>query len=86
MCICAAICAALCYLDNTRETQRIQRFTQLIVDYSDRAQRGDPVQTVSDLVAAIDYEAWLHDVSHNEQSAERRVANVFDLLAWMKRL
>ncbi|TPW16919.1 MAG: ATP-dependent DNA helicase Rep [Halothiobacillaceae bacterium] len=34
----------------------------------------------------MDYEAWLRDISTTERAAERRINNVFELIAWMQRI
>ena len=69
-----------------RALTRLHRFTEWLVDISDRAQRGDPVAVVNDLIREIDYEVWLNDTSKDLATAERRMANVYELVTWMKRL
>ena len=69
-----------------RALGRLRRFTEWLVDIGDRARRGDPVSAVRDLVREIDYEAWLNDSSADLRAAERRMENVYELLAWLGRM
>jgi ATP-dependent DNA helicase Rep len=69
-----------------RALGRLQRFTEWLVDIGDRARRGDPVAAARDLVREIDYEAWLNDSSADLRAAERRMENVYELLAWLGRM
>jgi ATP-dependent DNA helicase Rep len=41
---------------------------------------------VKDLVREIDYEAWLKDTYSSLKAAERRMANVWELVTWLQRL
>jgi len=66
--------------------ERLQRFTHWLVDRGDLAQRGDPVALVREVVAEIDYDAWLKDQSNDLKTAERRMANVQELLTWLQTL
>ena len=65
---------------------RLQQFVELITDLGDRGQRGDPIAAVKDLLQRINYEAWLADNSSSEKTAERRMGNVWELVAWMQRV
>ncbi|MDH5784197.1 MAG: ATP-binding domain-containing protein, partial [Chromatiales bacterium] len=69
-----------------RAMERLGRFVHWIVDIGDRARRGDPVAAARDLVRDIDYLTWLNDTSKDLKQAERRMENVEELLAWLKRM
>jgi ATP-dependent DNA helicase Rep len=69
-----------------RAATRLEQFTRWLVELGDRGQRGDPIAAVHDLIADADYEQWLRDTSKDEKSAERRMANVRELVAWMQRV
>lgn len=71
---------------NEKGVQRVRRFTQLLVETGDRAQRGDPIAVVKDLIRDINYEAWLNDSSRDLKQAEKRMANVWELVLWLQRL
>ena len=65
---------------------RLQHFAEMIVDLGDRGERGDPIAAVKDLIQKINYEAWLNDNSSSDKTAERRMGNVWELVAWMQRV
>jgi len=69
-----------------RAATRLEQFAQWLVDLGDRGQRGDPVAAVRDMIAGANYEQWLRDNSKDEKSAERRMANVWELVTWMQRV
>jgi ATP-dependent DNA helicase Rep len=69
-----------------RALQRLRQFTQWLVEVSDRAERGDPIATVKDMLREINYEAWLNDTCKDLKQAEKKMANVYELIAWMQRL
>ncbi len=71
---------------NEKRVQRVRRFTQWLVEMGDRAQRGDPIAAVKDLIRDINYEAWLNDSSRDLKQAEKRMANVWELVLWLQRL
>jgi len=69
-----------------RAAARLEQFAQWLVELGDRGRRGDPVAAVRDLIAGANYEIWLRDTSRDEKTAERRSANVWELVAWMQRI
>lgn len=69
-----------------RALQRLRRFTEWVVDISDRAHRGDPVAAARDVLKEIHYEEWLKDQANDPKTAERRLVNVNELLAWLQRM
>ncbi len=71
---------------NEKGVQRIRHFTQWLVDVGDRAQRGDPIDAAKDIIKETNYEAWLNDSSKDIKQAEKRMANVWELITWMQRM
>ncbi len=69
-----------------RAMSRLQRFSEWLVDIGDRAKRCDPIEVLNDMIREINYEAWLDDSSKDLKQAEKRMANVQEMVAWMKRL
>ncbi len=69
-----------------RAVARLRHFTQWLVDISDRAQRGDAVAVVREMIQSINYETWLLDTCKDPKTAERRMENVHELVAWLQRL
>lgn len=66
--------------------QRLRHFCQRLVDVAASVRQGDTFQAISEFIEAIDYQAWLRDISSSEQQAERRMANVQELIDWLKKL
>ncbi len=69
-----------------RPLARLRRFTGWLEAIGQRARHADPIQLVEELLREIDYEAWLEQSSKDPKQAEKRMANVQELIAWMKRL
>ena len=69
-----------------RAVSRLRHFTHWVVDVSDRAQRGDAVAVVREMIQSINYETWLQDTCKDLKTAERRMENVHELVAWLQRL
>jgi ATP-dependent DNA helicase Rep len=71
---------------NERGVERLRRFAEWIVDIEDRAKRGNAIDAVRDLIREIDYETWLNDTCKDLKAAEKRMANVWELVDWLKRM
>ncbi|MFZ5593521.1 MAG: DNA helicase Rep [Pseudomonadota bacterium] len=69
-----------------RAVEKLRRFSEWLADIGDRAQRGDPIAAVKDMIQAIDYETWLKDTCKDLKTAERRMENVNELIAWLERV
>ena len=65
---------------------RLRRFGEWIVAQGDSAARGDPVAVCRELVEDIGYRDWLDDVSGDPRAADKRWANVEELLDWIGRM
>ncbi|CAM4461591.1 MAG: ATP-dependent DNA helicase Rep [Legionellaceae bacterium] len=66
--------------------EKLQQFTHWLNLVSDNAIRGNTIEVINDMVKTIGYETWLFDNSSNPTAAEKRMANVYELLAWLKRM
>ena len=69
-----------------RAAERLDYFANWLTDLGDRGRRGDPIAVVREMIAACGYEQWLRDNSKDDKSAERRIANVWELVSWMQRV
>jgi len=69
-----------------RSAESLRQFNTMIIETSDRGERADPVEAVSDLFEKIAYEQWLHDQADTPARAERQIENTKELLAWLGRL
>ena len=76
----------LCQYLGERAHQRLHRFAQWLSDTADKARRDDPAATARAMVADIGYESWLKNNSASAKTAERRIANVHELLDWLERM
>jgi len=71
---------------NERARGRLQEFHDWIQLLARHAEQEDPVVAVKKLIHEIDYEQWLFAQSGDEKQAERRMANVMELVDWLGRL
>jgi ATP-dependent DNA helicase Rep len=65
-----------------RQRERLHAFTTLVAEHARRGE-SDPVGTMRALVETIDYAAWLRENASSQAVADRRYANVTDLLDWL---
>jgi len=65
---------------------RLQQFGEWIVGMGDNARRGDPIAVCRGLVEDIHYRNWLEDISSDARTADKRWANVEELLDWIGRM
>ena len=66
--------------------QRLRHFCERITEVADRCQRGDTFAVLDEFVETIGYEPWLRENSTSTTVAERKMANVRELLDWLKRI
>ncbi len=66
--------------------KRLQQFSEWVVGMGDNAQRGDPVAVVRQVIEDIGYRGWLDEISSDLKTAEKRWANVTELLDWIERM
>ncbi len=69
-----------------KAVHRLNEFSQWIARLQQDATYKNPTQVVEQLIIDIDYDTWLFETSNNEKQAEKRIENVNELLAWLKRL
>ncbi len=68
-----------------RPGRRLAQFAGWISGHA-RAARSDPLASVRRLIDEMGYRAWIGEQSSSERVAERRWANVTDLLGWLDAL
>ena len=69
-----------------RALSRVQEFGQWVVNFADRAKRGDPVALFKDLLNDIGYMQWLENSTRDPDAAARRIQNVEDLINWLEKM
>ncbi|MDV3238099.1 MAG: DNA helicase Rep [Gammaproteobacteria bacterium] len=69
-----------------RALGRLQEFAQWIVDFSDRAKRGNPVAIFKELLNDTGYLQWLENSTRDPDQAARRIQNVDDLVSWLEHM
>ncbi|GAB4194324.1 MAG: DNA helicase Rep [Wenzhouxiangellaceae bacterium] len=69
-----------------RQRQPLENFLRQLVEYGDRAQRGDAVAAIEDLLTAVDYRLYLEESADTPEQGERRITAINELIAWIKRL
>ncbi|WP_298439462.1 DNA helicase Rep [uncultured Ferrimonas sp.] len=58
-------------------------FARWLVELGDRAERGDTIAALRDMVRQINYEDFLYDTSPSPKAAEMRMKNVSELYKWI---
>ncbi len=69
-----------------RGGRALRGFSNLLVDFNDRAERGDPAEAFRDLLDHIHYREWLESQCDEPRQADRRLRNLEDLVGWVDRL
>ena len=69
-----------------RALTRVQEFAQWIVDFADRAKRGNPIALFKELLSEIGYLQWLESSTRDPDEAARRTQNVEDLISWLEQM
>jgi ATP-dependent DNA helicase Rep len=69
-----------------RALKRVRQFVEWVSRFSHRSENADVKSLVKDAVAEIDYLTWLQDICRDVASAERKMENVDELIAWMGQL
>jgi ATP-dependent DNA helicase Rep len=65
---------------------KLCHFCEMITDVADRLKRGDTLAVLEEFLATIHYESWVKENSPNDKASARRIANVSELMDWIKRL
>ena len=68
-----------------RASQRLREFVMWIDDLAARADE-DVAGALDEIIATANYRQWITDTSASPEEAERRLANVDELLDWVSRL
>jgi len=71
---------------STQAMARVQHFSNWLVDIADRANRGNLLDAIKDMIEEIDYRGWLEEVAGDPNKASRRMENVEELVAWIERM
>ena len=69
-----------------RHLQRLRNFGRWVAEYRQRAERGQPIATIRELLLDLDYESWLYEKSSSDKAAEKCWTNVLELIEWLERL
>lgn len=64
--------------------QALQDFARWIVEIADQAERADPIEAIKDLLAKIQYEAYLYETAISPKAAEMQSRNVQTLFEWVQ--
>jgi ATP-dependent DNA helicase Rep len=64
----------------------LEHFSKWLVDIADRANRGNVLEAIRDMIEEIDYRAWLEEVAGDPNQATRRMENVEELVSWIERM
>jgi ATP-dependent DNA helicase Rep len=65
---------------------RLQKFNDWLVATAERIESGDIFAEIEKMIDEIDYKNWLRENSKTSDSAERKMKNVLELIAWLKRI
>ncbi len=72
-----------------RAARGLRGFTNMLIEFNDRAQRGDPHEAGAlyrEMLAHIDYGEWLDEQADKPEQARRRRKSLDDLVGWVERL
>ncbi|AGO17167.1 DNA helicase Rep [Glaesserella parasuis] len=66
--------------------QALQDFARWVVELSDQAVRSEPKSAIQDMLAKIQYEAYLYETAATPKSAEMQSRNVQTLFEWVEKM
>jgi len=69
-----------------KATENLRDFVRWFSRLETTLEQKDPVTVVEQLVRDMNYEQWLMDTCKEPEIAERKMANVMDLIGWLRRL
>ena len=69
-----------------RQLAQLRLFSDWIRDFGERVDSEPPLDLVKEMLEEIDYPTWLRETSAKPELAEQRLANVQDLVDWIRRL
>jgi ATP-dependent DNA helicase Rep len=71
---------------SSKSQARLQKFNDWLIATAERVESGDIFAEIEKMIEAIDYKQWLRENSKTSDSAERKMKNVLELIAWLKRI
>jgi ATP-dependent DNA helicase Rep len=71
---------------NARQRAVLGVFVDWLTETMIHAEREEPAAVLRALLAELRYDEWLKDTCNDKKVAERRMENVMELVAWIKRL
>ncbi|KAF3983802.1 MAG: DNA helicase Rep [Methylococcales symbiont of Hymedesmia sp. n. MRB-2018] len=66
--------------------QRIEKFANWVSNMAENINKSDTFEAIDQFIEQINYAAWLIENSKTTAAAERKTKNVYDLIAWLKRI
>lgn len=70
----------------TNACQRLEQFATLIARTYENAAQGEAIEIVEEFISDIDYYNYLSDNAPNAESGKKRIDNIKDFLAWLKKM
>jgi ATP-dependent DNA helicase Rep len=71
---------------SSKSLTRLEKFRDWLVATAERIERGEPFAVIEQMISDIGYEFWLRENSKTNESAERKMKNVHELISWLKRI
>ncbi len=65
---------------------RLHKFHDWLNSVAEQVERGDCFTVIEQMISEIGYEQWLRENSKTSDSAERKMNNVYELIAWLRRI
>lgn len=65
---------------------RLQKFHDWIMNAAQQVDQHDTFKIIEEMITDIGYENWLRENAKTVESAERKMKNVHELIAWLKRI
>ena len=69
-----------------KSIHRLQKFHDWVINTADQIERGDTFAVIEQVINQIGYEQYLKEDSKSKDSADRKIKNVYELIAWLKRI
>jgi ATP-dependent DNA helicase Rep len=70
-----------------KAVESLQTFANWLVNLSDQAERNvDPIELTRELLNNVNYQQWLKESCSDIKTAEKKMANVEELILWMQEL
>jgi ATP-dependent DNA helicase Rep len=68
-----------------KNLERLQRFAHWLNQVARNCSGANPVEAIREMLGDIDYEGWLHQNATSSKAAEKRLENVFYLVASLQK-